>query len=64
MKKITLLFAIFATVALVACGSGSTTTEKTDSASVSTDTTAKATDSTATVVDSTAGGTKTETSVK
>jgi ABC-type glycerol-3-phosphate transport system substrate-binding protein len=59
MKKITLVSAIFATVALVACGSGSATTQKTDSASVSTDTTAKATDST-----STNGGVKTEETVK
>lgn len=64
MKKITLVLAIFATVALVACGSGSATTQKTDSASVSTDTTAKVTDSSAAAVDSTAGGSKIETTVK
>jgi hypothetical protein len=64
MKKITLLFAIFATVALVACGTGSTTNQKTDSTSVATDTTAKPADSTAAAVDSVAGGAKTETTVK
>lgn len=64
MKKITLIIAIFATVALVACGSGSATNQKTDSTSVSTDTTAKPTDSTAAVVDSTSGGAKTEQPIK
>jgi hypothetical protein len=48
MKKITLFFAIFATVAMVACGSGSTATETKDSTATTVDTTA------APVVDSTA----------
>ena len=64
MRKITLVLAIFATVALVACGSGSASNKKTDSTSVSTDTTVKPTDSTAAVVDSTKGGSKTEQPIK
>lgn len=50
MKKV---FAIFAIVALAACG-GASTEVKTDSATVSTDTTVQVVDTTATVVDTTA----------
>jgi hypothetical protein len=50
MKKV---IAIFAIVALAACG-GASTAPTTDSATVSTDTTVKAVDTTATVVDTTA----------
>jgi len=50
MKKV---IAIFAIVALTACG-GASTEEKTDSTTVSIDTAATAVDSTATVVDTTA----------
>lgn len=50
MKKV---IAIFAIVALAACG-GASTEAKTDSTTVSTDSTAKAADTTATVVDTTA----------
>ena len=64
MRKTTFILAIFATVALVACGSGSASTQKTDSTSVTTDTTAKPTDSTTAVVDSTKGGAKSEQPVK
>jgi len=47
MKKYTFIFAISAMLALTACGSGSTTTETTDSTSVNLDSTAvSATDST------------------
>ena len=45
MKKV---FAIFAIVALVACGGASTTEVKTDSATVSTDTTVAVVDTIAT----------------
>jgi uncharacterized protein YcfL len=64
MKKYTLLFAVVATLALTACGSGSASKETKDSTAVATDTTAKTTDSTATAVDSTASGAKVEKSVK
>jgi hypothetical protein len=50
MKKV---IAIFAIVALAACG-GASTEVKTDSTKVVTDTTIKAVDTTATVVDTTA----------
>ena len=50
MKKV---IAIFAIVALAACG-GASTEATTDSTTVSTDSTAKAADTTATVVDTTA----------
>ena len=64
MKKYTFIMALFATIALTACGSGSATTETKDSAATKVDTTLTATDSTATTVDSTAGGAKTEAPVK
>ena len=64
MKKYTLLFAVIATLALAACGSGSAAKETKDSTAVAADSSAKPADSTATAVDSTAGGTKTETTVK
>lgn len=54
MKKYTFILAIFATIALTACGSGSTTTETTDSTAVSVDTTAAVVDSTN--VDTQTGG--------
>jgi hypothetical protein len=50
MKKV---IAIFAIVALTACG-GASTEVKTDSATVSTDTTVKTVDTTATVTSTTA----------
>ena len=59
MKKYTLLFAVVATLALAACGSGSATTETKDSAAATVDTAAKATDSVAVAADSTVGGAKT-----
>jgi uncharacterized lipoprotein YajG len=37
MKKYTFVFALFAVVALTACGTGSTTTEQTDSTAVQVD---------------------------
>jgi uncharacterized lipoprotein YajG len=37
MKKYTFVFALFAIVALTACGTGSTTTEQTDSTAVQVD---------------------------
>jgi ABC-type enterochelin transport system substrate-binding protein len=37
MKKYTFVFALFAMMALTACGNGSTTTEKTDSTTNQTD---------------------------
>ncbi len=47
MKKYILIFGIFASLALTACGSGSTTNETTDSTATQVDTTAvTATDST------------------
>ncbi|MEN9446322.1 MAG: hypothetical protein RL728_834 [Bacteroidota bacterium] len=47
MKKYILIFGIFASLALTACGNGSTTTETTDSTATQVDTTAvTATDST------------------
>ena len=46
--------ALFATIALTACGSGSATTETSDSTAVVVDTTAVVADSTS--VDSTSGG--------
>lgn len=46
MKKLTFILAFGAMVALTACGSGSTTTESTDSTSVVTDTTSVVTDTT------------------
>ena len=58
MKKYTLLFAVIATLALAACGSGSAAKETKDSAAATVDTAAKATDSTAVAVDSAAGGAK------
>ena len=64
MKKYTLLFAVVATLALTACGSGSASKETKDSTAVTTDTTAKATDSTAASVDSTTGGAKVEAPAK
>jgi len=64
MKKVTFILALGVVLTLAACGSGSTSTQKTDSTAVSTDTTAKATDSTATAVDSTKGGAKAEEAVK
>jgi uncharacterized lipoprotein YajG len=39
MKKYTFVFALFAIVALTACGTGSTTTEQTDSTAVQVDST-------------------------
>jgi ABC-type enterochelin transport system substrate-binding protein len=58
MKKYTFILAIFATVALTACGSGSTTTETTDSTAVSVDTTAAVVDSAS--VETQTGGSATE----
>lgn len=37
MKKYTFVFALFAIIALTACGTGSTTTEQTDSTAVQVD---------------------------
>lgn len=56
MKKYAFIMAIFATFALMSCGSGSTTTEATDSTAVEVDTTASVVDSTsvATSTDSSA----------
>ena len=54
MKKYTFIMALFATIALTACGSGSATTETSDSTEVVVDTTAVVADSTS--VDSTSGG--------
>jgi hypothetical protein len=60
MKKYTFIFAIGAMLALTACGSGSTTTETTDSTSVNLDSTAvSATDSTTAEIPS--GGSSTTT---
>ena len=55
MKKYTFVFALFAIVALTACGNGSTTTEKTDSTAVNVDSTS---------IDSTVIVTSTDTSKK
>jgi len=41
MKKYTFILAIGVALTLTACGSGSTTTQKTDSTAVATDTTAQ-----------------------
>jgi hypothetical protein len=50
MKKYAFVFALFAVTALTACGTGSTTNEKTDSTSVNSDSVAvSATDSTGVV---------------
>lgn len=50
MKKYTFVFALFAIMALTACGNGSTTTEQTDSTAVNVDSSAvSATDSTVAV---------------
>jgi hypothetical protein len=47
MKKYTFVFALFAIAALTACGTGSTTTEQTDSTAVQVDSAvANSTDST------------------
>ncbi len=54
MKKYILIFGIFASLALTACGSGSTTNETTDSTAVQVDSAAVATDSTAVTTDTTA----------
>lgn len=54
MKKYAFILAIFATFALMSCGSGSTTTEATDSTAVEVDTTASVVDSTN--VEAPAGG--------
>ncbi len=54
MKKYILFLIAIATFAMVSCGSGSTTTETTDSAAVEVDTTASVVDSTN--VDVPAGG--------
>jgi hypothetical protein len=43
MKKYIFVFALFAIVALTACGNGSTTTEQTDSTSVNVDSSAVST---------------------
>lgn len=59
MKKYTFILALSATIALTACGSGSTTTETSDSTAVVVDTTAVVADSTN--VDSTAGGSAVQT---
>lgn len=60
MKKYTFIFAIGAMLALTACGSGSTTTETTDSTLVNLDSTAvTATDSTTAEIPS--GGSNTTT---
>lgn len=56
MKKYTFVFALFAVLALSACGNGSTTIEKTDS----TDSTEVVTDSTEVVTDSSIEVTNTE----
>jgi PBP1b-binding outer membrane lipoprotein LpoB len=54
MKKYILFLIAIATFAMVSCGSGSTTTETTDSAAVEVDTTASVVDSTN--VEAPAGG--------
>jgi len=57
MKKYTFLFVVIATLALTSCGSGSTTTESTDS------TMAPVADTTAVVADTTAVPVEAETPV-
>ena len=54
MKKYTFILGLIATFALTACGSGSTTTETSDSTAVVVDTTAVVADST--IVNPSAGG--------
>ena len=65
MKKYTFLFAVAATLALAACGSGSATNESTDSVAAQVDTNAvSATDSNVAHIDTAAGGAKVEAPVK
>jgi uncharacterized protein YcfL len=62
MKKYTLILAFGAIFALTACGSGSTTTETTDSTSVNLDSTAvSATDSTTSEITTGGSGSNTTT---
>ena len=59
MKKYTFLFAVIATLALAACGSGSSTNTTKDSTGAKVDSAAvKSADSTAQPADSSAGGAK------
>ena len=58
MKKYTFVFALFAIVALTACGTGSTTTEQTDSTAVNVDSAA------VNAIDSTVVATPTDSSKK
>jgi len=62
MKKYALFLITIVTFAMVSCGSGSTTTETTDSAAVEVDTTVSVVDSTN--VEAPAGGSTTEQPIK